>query len=76
MSSDESDRVTAFEANHAAIIARTLGWADEAAARLDYVQAVRWVETVRGLGHDLPDAYGAKHETWLNAIEPDRRPRG
>jgi hypothetical protein len=76
MSRDESERATAFEAKHAAIIARTLGWADEAAARRDYVQAVRWVETVRGLGHALPDDYEAKYETWLNAIDAHRRPRG
>jgi hypothetical protein len=76
MSRDESERVAAFEANHATIIARTMGWADEAAARRDYVQAARWVETVRGLGHDVPDEYEAKYETWLNAIDADRRPRG
>ena len=72
MSRGEADRVAAFEAQHAAIIARTLRWADEAAAREDYVQAVRWIETVRRLGHDLPDEYEAKHKTWLGAVDPDR----
>ena len=62
-----------FEAQHAAIIGRTLRWADEAAARGDYAEAVRWVDTVRGLGQDLPDEYEAKQQTWLNALELDRR---
>ena len=70
------ERGSAFEANHAAIIARTLRWADEAAARGDYVEAVRWVKTVRDLGHDLSSEYEAKNQTWLNAIEADRRARG
>jgi hypothetical protein len=63
--------VAAFEARHAAIIARTLSWADEAAARSDYRQAVHWVDTIGGLGHDLPDEYAAKRETWLDAIDRD-----
>ena len=63
---DESggDPSTAFESKHAAIIARTLRWADEAAARLDYVEALRWVETVRSLGEALPEHYEAKRRVW------------
>jgi hypothetical protein len=68
MSSGERDRVSAFEANHAAIIARTLRWADEAAARRDYVEAVRWIDTVRSLGDNLSEEYTAKHQRWLDAI--------
>jgi hypothetical protein len=49
--------------------------ADEAAARDDYVEAVRWVETIRRLGDELPDEYKAKLETWLSAIDPVRRAR-
>lgn len=69
MSSGEPQRSNPFEAEHAAIIARTLRWADEAAARHDYAEAVRWVETIRSLGEELPDDYGAKRETWLRAID-------
>jgi hypothetical protein len=76
MSGGEPERASAFEANHAAIIARTLRWADDAAARGDYVQAVRWVKTVRDLGHDLSSEYEAKNQTWLKAVDPDRRTRG
>jgi hypothetical protein len=76
MNGDQSERTTEFEAQHAAIIARTLGWADEAAARRDYAQAVRWVETVRGLGNELPGEYKAKHARWQNAIETEPRTSG
>ena len=68
MSRDEPERTTEFEAQHAAIIARTLGWADEAAARRDYAEAIRWIETVRALGNELSREYKAKHARWLNAI--------
>lgn len=62
-----------FEAKHAAIIDRTLRWADDAAARRDYAEAVRWIETVCAVGHDLPDEYKAKRASWLNAIARERR---
>ena len=48
MSDPGHDGTKSFEARHAAIIARTLRWADEAAARGDYTEAVRWVEIVHG----------------------------
>ena len=75
MSSGEPERANPFEAQHAAIIARTLRWADEAAARRDYAEALRWVETVRSLGEELPDEFKAKHEAWLRAVDPVRRTR-
>jgi hypothetical protein len=59
------DGSNAFESKHAEIIARTLRWADEAAARRDYVEALRWVETVRRIGEPLPGHYEAKRRTWL-----------
>ena len=48
------DASSAFESKHAAIIARTLRWADEAAARRDYLEALRWIETVRSVGETAP----------------------
>lgn len=62
---DRSDR---FEAKHAAIIARTLRWADEAAGRHDYAQALHWIETVQSLGEALPSDYEAKRQGWLEAL--------
>ncbi len=57
-----------FEAKHAAIIARTLRWADDAAERGDWGEALRWVEKVRDLGQALPADYEAKRQTWLHAV--------
>lgn len=76
MSSGGSERVAEFEARHAAIITRTLAWADESAARGEYAQAVHWVQTVRGMGHGLPAEYETRLEMWRNAIDPDPRLRG
>jgi hypothetical protein len=58
------DPSNAFESKHAAIIARTLRWADEAAARRGYGEALRWVETVRSLEEALPEHYEAKRRVW------------
>jgi hypothetical protein len=69
----DDDPRARFEAEHAAIIGRTLRWADAAAARRDYAEAIRWVETVRALGQGLPDEYKTKHASWVNAIDRERR---
>ena len=61
----EDDASSAFESKHAAIIARTMRWADEAAARCDYLEALRWIETVRSVGETLPEEYEAKRRAWL-----------
>jgi hypothetical protein len=58
------DPSSTFESKHAAIVATTLRWADEAAARHDYVEAVRWVETIRSVGQRLPEQYEAKRRAW------------
>jgi hypothetical protein len=73
MSRGEPQRANPFEAQHAAIIARTLRWADEAASRHNYVEAVRWVETILSLGEQLPDEYKAKREIWLGATDREHR---
>jgi hypothetical protein len=59
------DGSNAFESTHAEIIARTLRWADEAAARRDYAAALRWIETVRSIGQPLPGHYEEKRRAWL-----------
>lgn len=59
------DASSAFESKHAAIIARTLRWADEAAARRDYVEALRWIETLRSVGEPLPKHYETKRRDWV-----------
>lgn len=37
------------------------------------ITSVRWVETIRRLGDELPDEYKVKRETWLGAIDPEPR---
>ena len=73
MHSRDDESGPGFEAKHAAIIGRTLQWADDAAARRDYAEAVHWIETVRAVGHDLPDEYEIKLASWLDAIARERR---
>lgn len=63
-----------FEATHAAIIARTLRWADEAAARQEYSEAVRWVETVRNVSDALPAVYETKRRRWIHALDRSGTP--
>jgi hypothetical protein len=67
---DNPEASNAFEARHVAIIARTLRWADQAAAKHDYGEALRWVDTVRRCGDSLPDDYEAKRRRWLLALDP------
>ena len=68
MSENSHETPNDFEATHAAIIARTLRWADEAAARQDFSEAVRWVDTVRSISAGLPSDYEAKRRRWLKAL--------
>jgi hypothetical protein len=49
---------------HRAAVARTLGWADEAAARHDFHDALAWLKTLEAIGETLPDHYLRKQEAW------------
>ncbi len=49
---------------HEAAVAATLAWADEAAARGDYADALGWLATVEAVGDTLTNAYHAKQRTW------------
>ena len=49
---------------HRAAVARTLGWADEAAARRDFHDALAWLRTLEAIGETLPDHYLRKQEAW------------
>lgn len=48
-------------------IAATLRWADAAAARHDYREALHWLDTVAARCDELPDAYTVKRATWQDA---------
>lgn len=53
---------------HLEAVRRTLRWADEAAHRGDYGEAIAWLETVTAIGDALPAAYRLKHREWVAAL--------
>jgi hypothetical protein len=50
------------EMRHRAAVARSLGWADDAAARDDYTDALSWLSTIEAVGDQLA-RYHAKRQT-------------
>jgi len=48
-------------------IAATLRWADAAAARHDYGEALHWLDTVAAMRGELPDDYAVKRAAWQDA---------
>lgn len=59
---------------HSAAVARTLSWADDAAARGEYRDALAWLETVEAVDTDLPQPYAIKRAAWRRLAE-DSAPR-
>lgn len=57
------------DANHVAAVARSLQWADEAAGRTDYADALAWIQTVEVVDGELPEEYKTKRDTWLRALD-------
>jgi len=47
----------------------TIRWADAAAARSDFAEAVHWLRTVTAAGSELPAGYAAKEAVWRLAAE-------
>jgi hypothetical protein len=54
---------------HQAAVARTLAWADEAAARGDFADALAWLNTLTAIGEPLPARYLLKREDWLGRVQ-------
>jgi hypothetical protein len=48
-------------------IAATLRWADAAAARHEYAEALHWLDTVAAICDELPDGYAVKRTAWEDA---------
>ena len=53
---------------HLEAVRRTLRWADEAAHRGEYGEAVAWLETITAIGDVLPAAYRDKHREWVAVL--------
>jgi hypothetical protein len=60
---------------HLAAVARSLGWADQAAARGDYADALSWVGVVEAIGDLIPTEYQTKRQAWLGALAENRASR-
>jgi hypothetical protein len=56
---------------HRLAVARTLAWADEAAGRGEYGEALAWLETVEAVDAELPQPYVVKRAAWRR-LEADR----
>jgi len=69
-----SDPLSNNNAKHLAAVARSLQWADEAAAA-DHADALAWLQTVEATGDTLPDAYEAKRRAWRLAVNANRPER-
>lgn len=52
---------------HEAAVRRTLAWADEAAALLDYHGALQWLAAIEAIGDPLPLEYLGKQHAWAIA---------
>lgn len=59
---------------HRAAIARTVSWAEEAAARGDYGTALSWLATVEAVEGRLPPALDAKQRVWASSARLRRAP--
>jgi hypothetical protein len=64
-------RVSARD-RHLAAVARSFGWAEEAAARGDYADALSWVGVVEAIGDLIPIEYQTKRRAWLSAVAENR----
>ena len=58
---------------HRAAVARSLGWADEAAENGDHADALSWLHTIEAIGDQLTAEYQAKRQLWITLAE--HRPR-
>jgi hypothetical protein len=53
---------------HRAAVARSLGWADEYAARGQYAEALGWVQVVEAVDEQLSVEFENKRRAWLSAL--------
>ena len=53
---------------HRVAVANTLGWAQEAAERGDYADALEWLRTVEAIGEQLPPGYLTQRRAWRSTL--------
>ena len=53
---------------HRVAVANTLGWAQEAAQRGDYADALEWLRTVEAIGEQLPPGYQTQRQAWRSTL--------
>jgi hypothetical protein len=63
------------EARHERAVARTLEFAEEAASRGDFSEALAWLETLDAIGRRLPSEYASKRLEWRLAVADQRSQR-
>ena len=61
------------DATHRTAVTTTLGWADAAAAREDFTDALAWLDTIEAIGDQLTPEYKAKRQAWLASTDAYRR---
>jgi hypothetical protein len=53
---------------HRLAVASSLEWAQDAAERGDYADALEWVLTVEAIGEELPPGYQTQRQAWRSAL--------
>ena len=61
---------------HLAAVRRSLGWAEDAAQRGDYADALGWVRVVEAVGGPLPDIYITQRQAWACALAEHQASEG
>jgi hypothetical protein len=68
MSTQRAGSVGGATDRHRAAVASTLRWAQEAADRGDYADALEWVRTIEAIGDQLPPSYRTHRQAWRSAL--------
>ena len=74
MSAQPPGTDTSATSRHLAAVARSLEWAEQAAERGNYADALGWVQVVQVIGEQLSDEFEAKRGVWLTALAADHTP--
>jgi hypothetical protein len=62
-------------AAHRAAVANTLTWAEESAARGDYMDALAWLNVLDAIREPLPSDYEIKRLDWRRALVEQPMPQ-